>query len=36
MREGNFFKGIIWAAVLSIPLWIAFFGWVKLIMYMFR
>jgi hypothetical protein len=29
--EGNVIKGLMWAALFSIPLWISFFGWVKLI-----
>lgn len=30
MEEENFFRGMFWAAFLGIPLWIAFFGWLKL------
>lgn len=30
-KDGNFFKGFVWACALSIPLWIAFFGWIKMI-----
>jgi hypothetical protein len=29
--EGNFFKGLFWGSVLSIPLWLSFFGWIKII-----
>jgi hypothetical protein len=28
--ETNFFKGLFWGSILSIPLWLSFFGWVKL------
>ena len=31
-EEGNFAKGFIWAVSLSIPLWIAVFGWAKIAM----
>jgi hypothetical protein len=30
-QEGNFGIGMVWGISLSIPLWIAFFGWVQLI-----
>ncbi|SIQ21670.1 hypothetical protein SAMN05878482_101664 [Peribacillus simplex] len=30
-NEGNFFKGLLFGTSLSIPLWISFFGWIKLI-----
>lgn len=30
MHEENFFKGMLWASLLSIPLWVSFFGWLKL------
>ncbi len=29
--QGNFFAGLLWGASLGIPLWISFFGWVKLL-----
>jgi hypothetical protein len=29
--EGNFFLGLFWGGMISIPLWISFFGWVKLV-----
>jgi hypothetical protein len=29
--DNSFFKGLFWGSVLSIPLWLSFFGWVKLI-----
>ncbi|MCM3597744.1 hypothetical protein M4D55_18405 [Metabacillus idriensis] len=32
MQDANFFKGMIWATVLSIPLWVSFFGWMKIIL----
>ncbi|MGX1192295.1 hypothetical protein RKD52_000847 [Metabacillus sp. SLBN-84] len=32
MQEADFFKGMIWAAVLSIPLWLSFFGWMKILL----
>jgi hypothetical protein len=31
-REGNFALGFSWAVTLSIPLWISFLGWIKLVM----
>ncbi|MET3726838.1 hypothetical protein ABID52_000419 [Fictibacillus halophilus] len=31
MEESNFFKGLIWGVLFSIPLWMAFFGWIHLI-----
>jgi hypothetical protein len=31
-NDGNFFKGLFWGATLSVPLWLSFFGWVKLIL----
>lgn len=34
-REGNFAVGFSWGISLSIPLWISFFGWIKLIIIMF-
>ncbi|MDQ0225537.1 hypothetical protein J2S02_001881 [Metabacillus niabensis] len=30
MQEENFFKGMVWATLLSIPLWLSFFGWIKM------
>lgn len=30
-EEGNFFKGIFIAFLLSIPLWMAIFGWFNMI-----
>ncbi|EKN64147.1 hypothetical protein BABA_23640 [Neobacillus bataviensis LMG 21833] len=30
-KEGNLFVGLLWGTSLSIPLWVAFFGWIKLI-----
>lgn len=30
-EEGNFIKGFFWAITLSIPLWLSFFGWIKII-----
>lgn len=29
-EESQFFVGLTWAAVFSVPLWISFFGWIKL------
>ncbi|WP_157950913.1 hypothetical protein [Peribacillus acanthi] len=26
----NLFKGLLWGTALSIPLWLSFFGWLKL------
>lgn len=31
----RFFKGLMWGIVLSIPLWISIFGWVKFIRSLF-
>lgn len=31
MRKGNFVVGMFWGTALSIPLWLSFFGWIKLI-----
>ena len=31
-EEGNFAKGMVWGVSLSIPLWIALFGWAKIVM----
>lgn len=30
-EDGNFFKGLMWAVLLSIPLWVSIFGWIKII-----
>lgn len=30
VEEGNSIKGIIWAILLSVPLWTSFFGWIEL------
>lgn len=30
-ENGNFAKGMIWGVLLSIPLWLSFFGWVKML-----
>ncbi len=30
-EEGGLFLGLQWGVGLSIPLWISFFGWVKLL-----
>lgn len=32
-QDGHFFKGLLWALAISIPLWIALFWLVKLILY---
>jgi hypothetical protein len=34
-NEGNFAVGFCWAVLLSIPLWISIFGWIKLISRLF-
>ncbi|MBA9037659.1 hypothetical protein HNP21_000748 [Bacillus aryabhattai] len=31
IERGNFLIGLAWGTSLSIPLWIAFFGWIKLV-----
>jgi len=31
-EQGNFFVGLVWGTSLSIPLWIAFLGWFKLML----
>lgn len=36
MYEENFFKGMLWASLLSIPLWLSFFGWLKLTIRLFN
>lgn len=30
VHEENFFKGMLWATLLSVPLWLSFFGWMKI------
>jgi hypothetical protein len=30
-EEENFAKGMVWAVGLSIPLWLSFFGWIKMV-----
>ncbi|PGY12089.1 hypothetical protein COE25_10275 [Bacillus sp. AFS031507] len=30
-KQGNLLIGLIWGTSLSVPLWIAFFGWIKVI-----
>ncbi|SMQ75989.1 hypothetical protein SAMN05444673_2601 [Bacillus sp. OV166] len=30
-EEGNFLKGLLFGTSLSIPLWISFLGWLKMI-----
>jgi hypothetical protein len=30
-EDGNFVAGVYWGTLLSVPLWLAFFGWVKII-----
>lgn len=32
-KQGNLLVGLFWGTSLSIPLWIAFFGWLKLIIH---
>ncbi len=29
-EQANFFNGLKWGVIISIPLWISFFGWIKL------
>jgi hypothetical protein len=29
--DNHFFKGLFWGSVLTVPLWLSFFGWAKLI-----
>ena len=31
-EQENFFEGFIWGTALSIPLWLALFGWIKIIL----
>lgn len=33
-EQGNFLVGFIWGTSLSIPLWIAFLGWIKLLVHL--
>lgn len=33
-ENGNFSIGLLWGTSLSVPLWIAFFGWIKLIIHL--
>lgn len=30
-ESGSFGKGMMWATLLSVPLWLSFFGWIKII-----
>ncbi len=30
-EQRNFLKGLKWGVIISIPLWISFFGWLKMI-----
>jgi hypothetical protein len=30
-EKGNFFAGLLWGTTLSVPLWIAFLGWIKIV-----
>jgi hypothetical protein len=30
-EQGNFFTGLFWGIMFSIPLWMAIFGWVNII-----
>jgi hypothetical protein len=32
-EEGNFLVGLLWGTSLSVPLWLAFIGWIKIISY---
>ena len=32
-RQGNFAIGLFWGASLSVPLWIAFFGWLRMMLH---
>ena len=29
-HEGNLFEGVLWGTLLSMPLWLAIIGWVKI------
>jgi hypothetical protein len=33
-HEGNFGMGFSWGVTLSIPLWISFLGWIKLLLHL--
>lgn len=33
--EGHFFKGVIYGSILSLILWMSFFGWIKIIILYF-
>lgn len=35
-EQGNFLVGFLWGTSLSVPLWIAFFGWIKLMIQFLR
>jgi hypothetical protein len=30
-EEGNILVGLLWGTALSVPLWLAFIGWIKII-----
>lgn len=30
-EQGNLLVGLLWGTSLSVPLWIALFGWIKLV-----
>lgn len=30
-QDGVFSSGLLWGTLLSVPLWISFFGWMKII-----
>lgn len=30
-KEENLFEGVFWASLICIPMWIALFGWLKII-----
>lgn len=30
-EDGNFFVGMLWATVLSIPIWVSLYGWVNIV-----
>ena len=30
-EQGNLLVGLLWGTSLSVPLWLAFFGWIKLV-----
>lgn len=32
-EKGDFLKGLRWGIFISIPLWISFFGWIKILKY---